>query len=124
MSITIDHIILPAYNNEESARWLAKIMGLQYLGPDRHFAPVRVNDTFKLAYYTTQDFTPYHLGFHIGDEEFEGILQRLQENNISYGNDPREVTNLRTDHPFGGKGLFFLDLNGHLLEVMTVVESW
>lgn len=98
MSITIDHILLPAHNYEESARWLAKVMGFLFLGLDRHFAPLRVNDTFKLVYYTTQDFTPYHLGFYIGDEEFEGILQRLQENGVTYGNDPREVTNMRTDH--------------------------
>src|SRR5688572_13458898 len=104
MSVTIDHIVLPAHNNEESARWLAKIMGFHFLELDRHFAPVRVNDTFKLVYYTTEDFTPNHLGFHIGDEEFEGILQRLQEHGIPFGNDPREVDNMRTDHPFGGKG--------------------
>ena len=36
------------------------------------------------------------------------------------GSNPREVTNRRTDHPFGGKGLFFVDPNGHLFEIMTV----
>jgi hypothetical protein len=76
-----------------------------------------------LVYYTAQEFKPYHLGFHIGEDDFEAMLQRLQENSIAYGNDPREPYNMRTDHPFGGNGLYFLDLNGHLFEIMTQVKS-
>ena len=116
-------MLLPAYDYEAAARFLAEILGLDYLGPDRHFAPVRVNDTFKVVYTNSQEFSPIHMGFHIGDDDFAAILQRLQERGIAFGNDPREITNGRTDHPFGGKGLYFLDLNGHLFEIMTVVEA-
>ena len=52
----------------------------------------------------------------------DGILARLRARGIAFGNDPRDQTNGRTDHPFGGRGLFFLDPNGHLFEVMTRVH--
>lgn len=122
MAIVIDHIVLPARDNEASARFLAAILGVPYAGPDRHFAPVRVNDTFSVVFLTTPEVAALHLGFHIAEEDFDGILARLRARGIAFGNDPRDQTNGRTDHPFGGRGLFFLDPDGHLFEVMTRVH--
>ena len=119
MAISIDHLVLPAHDNEASARFFAEIMGLSYEGPDRHFAPVRVSDTFLIAFLNAQEFSSIHVAFHIAEADVDGILGRLQAKGVAYGNDPRELTNLRTDHPFGGRGCLFLDPNGHLLEVMT-----
>jgi catechol 2,3-dioxygenase-like lactoylglutathione lyase family enzyme len=121
MAITIDHVLMPAYDHEASAQFFAQIMGLSYAGPDRHFAPVRVSDTFTISFMKTEQVSGYHLGFHIGEDDFGAILSRLQAAGVAYGNDPRDSTNLRTDHPFGGRGLFFVDANGHLFEVMTKV---
>jgi catechol 2,3-dioxygenase-like lactoylglutathione lyase family enzyme len=119
MAITIDHLVLPARDNGASARFFAAVMGLDYAGPDRHFAPVQVSDTFTLIYLNAREFTTTHVAFRIDEADFDGILDRLRALGVSYGNDPRELTNLRTDHPFGGRGCLFLDPNGHLLEVMT-----
>jgi len=124
VSIIIDHVVIPAHDHEASAQFFAQIMGLDYAGPDRHFAPVRVSDTFTLSFMKADQFAGYHLGFHIGEDDFDLILSQLQTAGVPYGNDPRESTNLRTDHPFGGRGLFFVDPNGHLFEVMTQREAW
>jgi catechol 2,3-dioxygenase-like lactoylglutathione lyase family enzyme len=123
MSITIDHIVIPAYDHEASAQFFAQIMGVTYTGLDRHFAPVRLSETFTIAFLRAEQPAGYHLGFHIGEDDFDGILNRLQAAGVPYGNDPRDTTNLRTDHPFGGRGLFFVDSNGHLFEVMTKVRA-
>jgi catechol 2,3-dioxygenase-like lactoylglutathione lyase family enzyme len=123
MSITLDHVAMPAYDHEASARFFAQIMGVTYAGPDRHFAPVRVNETFTIAFMQVEQVAGYHLGFYIGEDDFDGILSRLQAAGVPYGNDPREATNIRTDHPFGGRGLFFIDPNGHLFEVMTKLRD-
>ena len=123
MAITIDHLVLPAHDNEASARFFAEVMELEYAGPDRHFAPVRVSEAFTLTYMNAPEFSVVHVAFHIDETDFDGVLARLQALGVSYGNDPRELTNLRTDHPFGGRGFLFLDPNGHLLEVMTKVQA-
>ncbi|HEY1017000.1 MAG TPA: VOC family protein [Herpetosiphonaceae bacterium] len=122
MSITIDHIVIPASDHEESARFFARVMGLSYDGPDRHFAPVRVSDTFTLLFLRAEQVQPYHFAFHVSEELVGAIAGRLAEAGIAYGNDPRDHANMRTDHPFGGQGLFFLDPDNHLIEVMTVVR--
>lgn len=123
MGLVIDHIVIPAYDHEASARFFAQITGLEYAGPDRHFAPVQVSETFTIAFISAEGFTNYHLGFHIGEADFEAVLSQLQAAGVPYGNDPREPANMRTDHPFGGHGLFFVDPNGHLFEVMTKKRS-
>jgi len=119
MSITIDHIVLPAYDHETSAQFVANIMDLTSAGSDRHFAPVQLSATFTLAFLHAEQVAGYHLGFHSGEDDFDGILSRLHAAGVPYGNDPRDTTNMQTDHPFGGRGLFFVDSNGHLFEVMT-----
>jgi len=86
MSIMIDHIVIPAYNHEASAQFFAQIMGLTYAGPDRHFAPVRVSDSFTIAFLHAEQVAGYHLGFHIGEDDFAGILSRLHAAGVPYGN--------------------------------------
>ena len=41
MAIFLDHTIVPARDKEASARFFAKIFGLEYKGPWGHFAPVQ-----------------------------------------------------------------------------------
>jgi catechol 2,3-dioxygenase-like lactoylglutathione lyase family enzyme len=119
VAIVLDHVVLPAHDNEASARFFAEVIGLQYDGPDRHFAPVRVNSALTLDFVRSeQPFVGYHMAFRVEDEEFEGILRRLQAKGVPYGDDPRTPDNMRTSHPLASKGLYFLDPNGHLFEVM------
>ena len=122
MPLIIDHLAVPAHDHEASARFFAEIMGCVYAGPDRHFAPVQVSDTFALLFLQVDQFTPYHFAFHVSDDDVAAIAGRLTAAGVPYGNDPRDHTNGRTDHPFGGRGLFFLDPDGHLIEVMTIVR--
>src|SRR5262245_48601542 len=122
MAITLDHTIVPAKDNEASARFFADIMGLHFEGSDRHFAPVRVNDTLTLDFCNAETFEGHHLAFHVGEEEFDAIVGRITARGLSYGNDPHDPSNRKTDHPFGGRGVYFTDPNGHLLEAMTQVE--
>ena len=85
MSITLNHTIVPKKDKESAARFFARIFGLNYYGPMRHFAPVRVNNT--------DSFEPHHYAFHVGDSQFDTILQRVQEARIPYGSEPRSREN-------------------------------
>jgi hypothetical protein len=85
-------VVIPAHDHQASAQFFAQIMGLDYAGPDRHFAPARVSDTFTIVFLKADQFQGYHLGFHIGEDDFEPILHRLQAAGVAYGNDPREPT--------------------------------
>jgi hypothetical protein len=54
---------------------------------------------------------------------FDGIYERVQAWAVRYGSDARTHENCGSTHARGGRGFYFEDPNGHLLEVMTVPET-
>ena len=70
MPIVLDHTIVPAYDNEASARFFAR--RLQYEASVSHFAPVRVNDTLVLDFDTRTRFELHHYAFKVSDFRLRG----------------------------------------------------
>jgi hypothetical protein len=69
MPIVLDHTIVPAHDNEASARFFAHIFGLQVEAAVSHFAPVRVfgSGTTRLQPAHVEDRTVQRsqLNFHL-----------------------------------------------------------
>jgi hypothetical protein len=63
--------------------------------------------------------TPQHYAFLIGETEFDEIFGRIQERKLPYWGDPRQTQADKINHHDGGRGVYFEDLNGHLLEIIT-----
>jgi len=118
MAITLNHTIVPARDKEASARFFADIFGLKYEGASGHFAPVRVNESLTLDFDDADGFDVHHYAFHVSDEEFDAILKRVQEAGVLFGSDPwnRDGT---LNNWNGGRGVYFDDPSGHILELMT-----
>jgi catechol 2,3-dioxygenase-like lactoylglutathione lyase family enzyme len=123
MAITLNHTIVPAHDKEASARFFADIFGLKYEGPSGHFAPVRVNETLTFDFNNDNDFDTHHYAFHVSDPEFDAILKRVQEAGITFGSDPWDLENRELNSWNGGRGVYFRDPNGHILELLTRVPS-
>jgi catechol 2,3-dioxygenase-like lactoylglutathione lyase family enzyme len=123
MTIRLDHTIVPAKNKRASARFFAEIFGLTVSPGRGYFAQVRVNESLTLDFSDEPDASTGHYAFHVGDAEFEAIFSRVKAKGIAYGSDPDEPTNGRINTRRGGRGFYFEDPYGHLLEVMTVPET-
>ncbi|MEV7119692.1 VOC family protein [Kitasatospora griseola] len=119
MTITLNHTVVPAVDHQAAARFFATVMGLEYTGPDRHFAPVRVNSTLTLDFLAVPDPAGHHLAFDVDPATFDGVLARLRATGTPYGNDPSTPDNGRIDHPLCARGLYFTDPAGNLFEVMS-----
>ena len=119
MTIVLDHTIVPARDKEESARFFARIFGLEYRGPVSHFAPVRINETLTIDFDNWDSFERHHYAFKVSEAEFDGIFDRVRGEGLSYGSGPRSAENMEINHRHGGRGFYFRDPNGHLLEVLT-----
>jgi catechol 2,3-dioxygenase-like lactoylglutathione lyase family enzyme len=119
MAITLNHTIVPARDKEASARFFAQIFGLQYDGPMSHFAPVRVNGELTMDFDNAESFERHHYAFHVSDEEFDAIFKRVQDAGISWGSDPRNLENRQLNSRKEGRGVYFRDPNGHVLELLT-----
>ena len=120
MAIVLDHTIVPAHDNEASARFFARIFGLGYEGTVSHFAPVRVNETLVLDFDTRPSFESHHYAFKVSAAEFDAIFQRVRDERLAYGSGPFSPDNMQINHRNCGRGFYFKDPNGHLLEVLTV----
>ena len=116
--ITLNHTIVPARDKEASARWFADIFGLSYNGLQGHFAPVRVNDTLTMDFDFSDDFEWHHYAFHVSDEEFDAIFGRVQERGLKYGSGPTSRDDMKLNNRHG-RGVYFDDPNGHVLELLT-----
>jgi catechol 2,3-dioxygenase-like lactoylglutathione lyase family enzyme len=119
MGIVLDHTIVPARDKEESARFFARILGLRYEGTVSHFAPVRVNDTLTFDFDTDTGFDHHHYAFKVSEDEFDGIFERVRGDGIPYGSGPFSPDDMTINHRAGGRGFYFRDPSGHLLEVLT-----
>jgi catechol 2,3-dioxygenase-like lactoylglutathione lyase family enzyme len=119
MTIVLDHTIVPARDKEESALFFARIFGLEYTGPISHFAPVRINETLTIDFDNWDSFERHHYAFKVSEAEFDGIFDRIRGEGLVYGSGPRSAENMEINHRHGGRGLYFRDPNGHLLEVLT-----
>ena len=115
----LDHTIVPARDNEASARFFARIFGLDYAGTASHFAPVRVNDSLTLDFDQDDEFESHHYAFKVGDAEFDAIFGRIKAEGIAYGSGPYSLDDMGINHRRGGRGCYFRDPNGHVLEILT-----
>jgi catechol 2,3-dioxygenase-like lactoylglutathione lyase family enzyme len=119
MPITLNHTIVPAHDKEASARFFADIFGLKYDGASGHFAPVKVNETLTMDFDNRDGFESHHYAFKVEEEDFDGILARVQAAGLPFGSGPSTKTDMRINERRGGRGFYFPDPNGHSLEVMT-----
>jgi catechol 2,3-dioxygenase-like lactoylglutathione lyase family enzyme len=124
MTIQLDHTIVPAKDKRAAARFFADIFGLAVKPGDGYFAQVQVNES--LTFDFADDPGPaesHHYAFHVSDAEFEAIFSRVKAKAIPYGSEPDSPTDGKINTRRGGRGFYFEDPNGHLLEVMTVRET-
>ena len=123
MTITLNHTIVPARDKDAAARWFAQLFGLPYDGADGHFAPVRVNPALTLLFdEDTGAFDSHHYAFHVSDGEFDTILGRVRAAGLAFGSAPWSLEDGELNDWNGGRGVYFRDPNGHVLELMTVPQ--
>jgi catechol 2,3-dioxygenase-like lactoylglutathione lyase family enzyme len=122
VTITLNHTIVPVRDKVAAAKFFAKIFGLKR-GRTDFFAPVRVNKNLTLL-FSDEDakFESHHYAFHVSKTEFDAIFGRIRKAGIVYGSAPWSAEDGQLNDWGGGRGLYFKDPDGHLLELMTVPQ--
>ena len=134
MAVVLDHTIVPAKDKVASAEFFAEIFGLAVKPGQGRFAQVQINESLTFDFADKQEprggpgsdprtGRRHHYAFHISDADFEAIFGRVRAKGLPYGSGPRNHTDGQIYTRRGGRGFYFEDPNGHLLEVMTVPET-
>ena len=120
MSVRLNHTIVPARDKETSARFYERMFGFEYVGPMGHFTPVRIpSQSLTLDFDQDDSFTPRHYAFKVSEAEFDAIFAKVVEAKLPYGSGPFSAEDMQINHWNGGRGVYFRDPSGHLLELLT-----
>jgi catechol 2,3-dioxygenase-like lactoylglutathione lyase family enzyme len=123
MTIRLDHTIVPAKDKVASADFFAEIFGLKVTNGG-HFAQVQINESLTFDFADEAEPSQgHHYAFHVSETEFDAIFSRVKAKGIPYGSGPFSHKDGKINKRRGGRGFYFEDPNGHLLEVMTVRET-
>ncbi|MGE5151784.1 MAG: VOC family protein [Rhodospirillaceae bacterium] len=115
----LNHIIIPAKNKDASAKFLGGILGVEpgkQWGP---FRPVQTSNGVTLDFVDSKDVRTQHYAFLVDDAEFDHGFSCIKKAGIAYWADPHKHEPGKINHHWGGRGVYFEDPNGHLLELIT-----
>lgn len=120
MTVQLNHTIVWCSDQEKSAGFLAEILGRP--APTRFgpFHVVQVDNGVSLDFHQQSGkIAMQHYAFLIGEDDFDRIFARVKERDLKYWADPGRESAGEIYHHNGGRGFYFLDPDGHLLEVLT-----
>jgi catechol 2,3-dioxygenase-like lactoylglutathione lyase family enzyme len=116
----LNHTIVACRDQERSAAFLAGILGRptpKRFGP---FHVVELDNNVSLDYYESSGaICSQHYAFLITEQEFDAVLARVRASGLTYWADPGRKQANRVNNNDGGRGFYFDDPNGHLMEVIT-----
>ena len=121
MAIKLNHTIVHSTDPREAAEFYSSVFGLpapKQFGP---FLDVDVANEVTLAFLDADgmEIQTQHYAFLVSDEEFDQIFERVRGRGLRYWADPGRAEEGRINHHFGGRGVYFEDPSGHLLEIIT-----
>ena len=121
MSVELNHTIVHASDPRRSAQFLAEILGVPTRPPWGPFTPVSVDNGIELDYmHDPGSFTQQHYAFLVSDDVFDRAYARITEQGIATWADPHQQLPGEINRDDGGRGVYFEDPDGHLLELITV----
>jgi catechol 2,3-dioxygenase-like lactoylglutathione lyase family enzyme len=120
MAVQLNHLIVMARDQAESARFFSEILGLPAATRFGPFLVVQTANGVSLDVDQAEtDVTPMHYAFLVSEAEFDEIFGRIRERCPDYWADPGKRLPGEINHHDGGRGVYFPDPSGHLLEIIT-----
>jgi len=120
MSVRFNHTIVWCRDKQRSATFLAEVLGLPAPAPFGPFLVVNLDDGASLDFDQIKgDVASHHYAFLIDEDDFDSIFGRIVERGLQYWADPGRRRAGEINRHNGGRGIYFSDPDGHLLEILT-----
>ncbi|MCP3802896.1 VOC family protein [Allokutzneria sp. A3M-2-11 16] len=120
MTVQLNHTIVNATDRAATARFLTSVLGLPEATEFGPFLAVQTDNDVSLdVMHNSDEFTRQHYAFLVEEDEFDVIFGRIRERGLEYWAGPghRGAGEINTND--GGRGVYFDDPDGHLLEILT-----
>ena len=120
MTAKLNHTIVHARDKRASAEFYVSVLGFAKPKPFGPFLDVETGNEVTLAILETDEkFEPQHYAFLVSEADFDQIFGRVKARGLDYWADPARSQKGKTNTHFGGRGVYFQDPGGHLLEIIT-----
>ncbi|HKX82803.1 MAG TPA: VOC family protein [Pyrinomonadaceae bacterium] len=120
MAAQLNHTIAWCSDKVKSAGFLTHILGLPEPRTFMHFLVVDLSNEVSIDYFqTTEHIALQHFAFLVTEEEFDAAFGRIQERGLEFWADPARSKPGEINRHDGGRGVYFKDPDGHLLELIT-----
>jgi catechol 2,3-dioxygenase-like lactoylglutathione lyase family enzyme len=120
MTAKLNHTIVWCRDRQKSSLFMTELLDLpapKLFGP---FAVVDVGDQVNLDFMeTTEAIAPQHYAFLVSETEFDTIFDRIRKRGLDHWADPDQKKPGEINHWDDGRGVYFEDPDGHLLEILT-----
>jgi catechol 2,3-dioxygenase-like lactoylglutathione lyase family enzyme len=120
MSVQLNHTIVWCRDKRRSATFLSELLGLSEpiaFGP---FLVAELGNGVSLDFHEIDgEIASQHYAFLVGEDEFDEIFDRIRARDLDYWADPMLSQPGEVNRNDGGRGTYFKDPDGHLLEIIT-----
>jgi catechol 2,3-dioxygenase-like lactoylglutathione lyase family enzyme len=111
-------MIVFARDKRKSAEFLTELFALPPAVPFGPFLAVQVDDV-TFDFDEVEQVSPGHYAFLVSESRFDEIFGRIRERGLAYWADPFQQKPGAINRNDGGRGVYFKDPSGHLLEIIT-----
>ena len=99
---------------------MTHILGLPEPKRLYHFLLVELHNGVSIDFFeTTEPVALQHFAFLVSETEFDEILGRIEAMGLETWADPARTQSGEINTHDGGRGVYFEDLDGHFLEIIT-----
>jgi len=120
MTVKLNHTIVHARDKRASARFYAEVFGFAEPVAFGPFLDVQTANEVTLAFLETdEEIQVQHYAFLVSEQEFDRIFGRVKARGLPYWADPARSRKGEINRNDGGRGVYFEDPAGNLLEIIT-----
>jgi len=120
VTIELNHTIVWCRDKKVSASFLTELFDLPDATRFGPFLVVEVANGVSLDYHEVDgDIASQHYAFLVSEDEFDAIYGKIVERGLDHWADPGLTRPKEINRNDGGRGVYFTDPDGHLLEIIT-----
>jgi catechol 2,3-dioxygenase-like lactoylglutathione lyase family enzyme len=121
MAVQLNHTIVWCRSRQRSSSFVVELLGLSPATTFGPFAVVALDNNVSLDFHEAEDeIVRQHYAFLLTESEFDQVFERMINRGVPYWADPAQRDEGTINQADGGRGIYFEDPDGHLLEIITV----
>ena len=120
MSAQLNHTIVWCSDPERSSAFLCEVLDLPPARTFGHFLVVELGNGVSLDFSKHEGpIARQHYAFLVSEDLFDQGFTLIRERGLPYWADPAREKPGAINRHWGGRGVYFEDPDGHLLELIT-----